>query len=175
MTRTLTLDASHTAVVDAVDYEWASQVKWRWKHPESRRGTGYARRNTKSKGKQKDQLLHVEIAKVMGLVATETEMVDHINGDSLDNRRSNLRVATATQNQGNRRKQRGKATSSYKGVSFVKARGKWLACIGRRGVVKNLGRYSTEEAAARAYDVAALEYFGEYAHLNFPADPGDAR
>jgi hypothetical protein len=97
---------------------------------------------------------------------------DHENGDGLDNRRVNLRPATRSQNKGNMGKPRrpdGSAhTSQYKGVIWDKARSKWLAKICRHGVTKNLGRYDDEADAARAYDAAAAEHFGEFARLNFP-------
>jgi hypothetical protein len=94
--------------------------------------------------------------------------VDHINGDGLDNRRSNLRLATGSQNQGNSRKRRDGVTSQYRGVSWNKRAGKWQALLRREGKLQYLGYFSDEEAAARAYDAAALEQWGSFARLNFP-------
>jgi hypothetical protein len=92
--------------------------------------------------------------------------VDHINGDGLDNRRSNLRHATPSQNGANSGPRRG--TSRFKGVGFDRARGKWKAAIKINRVHNNLGRFDNEEDAARAYDAAAVVAWGEYAYLNFP-------
>lgn len=96
---------------------------------------------------------------------------DHINGDGLDNRRANLRVATPSQNRANMGKPArpdGSAhTSRFKGVSWDKARGKWISRIGVNGVSRNLGRYDIEEQAARAYDLAAIAAWGEFALVNF--------
>jgi hypothetical protein len=101
-------------------------------------------------------------------------LVDHINGDKLDNRRSNLRLATRTENEANKLKRRthaGKATSSrYKGVTKNndKKRSKpWRAHITNKDDgLTYLGSFATEVEAAKAYNKAALEMFGEFAKLN---------
>jgi hypothetical protein len=111
--------------------------------------------------------------------ARSGEMVDHINGDPLDNRKENLRIVTNQQNSWNSRGAKsfnGKPTSSrFKGVSrkICKYKGKprykyWVAKIGVDGTDVTLGHFKDEEEAAKAYDEAAKKYFGEYARLNFP-------
>lgn len=92
--------------------------------------------------------------------------VDHINGDTLDNRRSNLRLCTVSGNNHNRMKSKNN-TSGYKGVSWLKQNQKWRAYIKVNSKDKHLGCYLDKEDAARAYDKAAKEYFGEFARLNF--------
>lgn len=96
--------------------------------------------------------------------------VDHIDGNPLNNCVKNLRVATGAQNTWNAPGRGG--TSIFKGVSFNKRRGHWYACISERGRTKALGRFSTEEEAARAYDAAALRLHGEFARLNFSSKLG---
>jgi hypothetical protein len=102
------------------------------------------------------------------LILPDTEMVDHINHDGLDNRRSNLRPATQGQNQGNVTKTSRATTSQYKGVSWYPRYCKWIARAPRGARQATIGYFDSEVDAALAYDYVAREYFGEFACLNFP-------
>lgn len=98
--------------------------------------------------------------------AVKGQVVDHINGNTLDNRRNNLRLCTHAQNMTNRAGTRG-SKSKFKGVTQSKRR--WVACIGgSRNSRQYLGIFATEEEAAAAYDIAAVLRYGEFACLNFP-------
>ena len=94
--------------------------------------------------------------------------VDHIDGDGLNNRRSNLRLATKSQNASNRRVIKPGKSSQYRGVCWNKKAGLWQASAhaNRKGVY--LGVFEREEDAAVAYDQFAADTFGEFAVLNFP-------
>ncbi len=94
--------------------------------------------------------------------------VDHENRNGLDNRRRNLRLATASQNGANRPPDRraGGKTSHYKGVYWDKGRRRWMATIHYQGKTRSLGRWDTEDDAAAAYDRAATEVWGRFARLN---------
>jgi hypothetical protein len=117
--------------------------------------TFYVRGYLRGGGRKRWILLHRLL-----LNASKGVEVDHRNRDGLDNRRSNLRLATRSQNRANTRAVGG--TSIYKGVT--RAGKAWQAEI----ACKYIGRFPTEGAAARAYDAAAREVFGEFAYLNFP-------
>lgn len=95
--------------------------------------------------------------------------VDHADGDGLNNRRSNLRPATPTQNGGNQQRSRNN-TSGFKGVAWYKRDRRWIAYIREAGRLRYLGYFNTAEDGARAYDAAAVRIHGEYARLNFPCD-----
>lgn len=98
---------------------------------------------------------------------TESRLhTDHIDGDPLNNCRSNLRTATAQQNSQNMRSNKN-SSSKFKGVGWDSANARWRAKIKVDGTTKCLGRYKLEETAARVYDSYAEFYFGEYAKLNF--------
>jgi hypothetical protein len=98
--------------------------------------------------------------------------IDHVNGDRSDNRISNLRESTKQQNAWNSTPRSG--TSKFKGVSWHKSAGKWVAQIRVHHVngeqitarYKHLGVFRTEQEAARAYDLAAVEFHGEFARTN---------
>ena len=87
------------------------------------------------------------------------QLVDHINGDGLDNRRCNLRLVTREQNQRNRRARDGR---KHKGITQTPS-GQWRARIEVEGRSRHLGVFETPEAAGNAYQVAGVELFGSYA------------
>ncbi len=102
--------------------------------------------------------------------------VDHINGDGLDNRRSNLRVCTKAENNQNQRKSM-RNEAGFKGVfKEVSSSGRifWRAAIGINYSRISLGQFDQPEDAARAYDDGARRYFGEFSRLNFPEDHQEA-
>lgn len=153
------LTRSYITIVDDEDYEELMRHKWcvRW----TSRGC-YAGRGSKFSDKCSTDtiLMHREIMK-----ALPGEQVDHKDRDGLNNQRKNLRICTPTQNQQNRRKQNG-CSSRFKGVSWNKEAKRWRAYILRDGIQCHLGYYGNEADAARAYNVAAIKHFGEFALLN---------
>ena len=97
------------------------------------------------------------------------KVMDHANGNKLDNTRANLRNITLGQNQHNRRKHRG-TSSIYKGVSYNKAARRWRAHVDCGKEHFYLGQFDSEVEAARAYDYKAVQVFGEFARPNFPEE-----
>lgn len=149
---TVQLTQGKVALIDDADLELVSQYKWF----HARSGTGYAQNSTRENGRTRSIQMHrLIMSPAAGM------FVDHINGDTLDNRRSNLRVCTRTENARNRR---GTNKHGFKGV--YKVDGKFQATIYKDGHNKSLGYYATVEAAARAYNQAAIEYFGDFARTN---------
>lgn len=151
----------HVAIIDQVDAELVYPHKW---HPIVERYTVYAQTSGSRAGGRKRQQL------TMHRLLTGWPIVDHINGNGLDNRRCNLRPATLSQNQHNRRKTQG--SSRYKGVFWVERDQRWWSRAGYQGRSTFLGSYVHEEDAALAYDGFARQHFGEFAALNFPR-PGE--
>lgn len=91
---------------------------------------------------------------------------DHINHDTLDNRRDNLRICTVSQNNMNRKKSRKTQSSIYKGVCWYARSRKWIARIKYYETKYHLGYFDSEIEAAKAYNNKARELFGEFAKLN---------
>lgn len=140
-------DEDYALLKDYVYYLWGSE-----RHS-SLYLRGYAPSN-----KRKPLKIHRIIMK-----AKEGEIVDHINGNCLDNRKCNLRITDAAGNNKNRRKNKGYSTSVYKGVHKDKYN-RWKAQIQLNRNKIHLGTFDTEIQAARAYREAAARLFGEFAY-----------
>jgi hypothetical protein len=152
--------AGHQFPIDAEDRPRISGYKW------SVSSDGHGRMYVSTRIEGKKIYLHRYL-----LEAPHGKRVDHRNGDPLDNRKANLRLASPQQNMFNRRKShtfKGKPTTSpFKGVTWDRSRGRHMAQIMKNGINHYLGRFMDERSAAIAYDHAALEMFGEFAQTNF--------
>lgn len=153
------LNHDQVTLVDDEDYD--DLIKWNWyAHWDMKQKSYYVCRSEVGAG---------------GMVSMHRQImdpplelkVDHIDHDTLNNQRYNLRIVTHAQNMYNKKPQPN-GLSSFKGVTWHKDHNKWNARITFDKKVRSLGDFVNEEAAAKAYDVAALEFFGEFAYLNFP-------
>lgn len=150
LTREIPLTKGMVALVDEEDYEALSP--FRWQAAEQAPGRFYAKTGRRT-------MMHK-------IILPGCSLVDHKDGNSLNNTRENLRPADKSKNGMNR----GVSTnnkSGFKGVSFRPRVQKWRAVIHRDGKQVHIGHFSTAEEAARAYDNAAMELHGEFAFLNF--------
>lgn len=157
--------AGRVVIVDDGDYDLVMQHKWYVKETKRpRRSDGpYA-----MTGIYRADGRHTTIT--MHKLLTGWPRTDHIDHNGLNNQRSNLRPATTSQNGANRRAVLGHS-SQYKGVRWYEPRRKWLAFIGNNGKTRHLGYFADEQDAARAYDAAARDIYGEYACPNFAGPP----
>lgn len=149
-----------------VDSDCPSEIwQQKWSANTKTPGRTYAYRTTRvseNRSARTHTTLHVQIAGV-----AEGEEVDHKNGDTLDDRRQNLRPCLHSENGRNLRKWSSPTSSKFKGVT-LRYNGRWMAYIVRNGGQKYIGLFSDEESAARAYDEEAKKLHGEFARLNFP-------
>lgn len=166
--RYIALTRGKFAIVDAEDYERFGRFKWFASGPEK---YPYAVRAIYFKGGEKITLyLHREIIIASGGEAAKNGriLVDHINGNVLDDRKVNLRWATKSENAANMQVDKEGCSSRYRGVLWHKGAKKWVARITLARKRIHLGVFDDEIEAARAYDEAAKRYYGEFARLNFP-------
>lgn len=169
------LTKGRVAVIDFADFESVRGFNW---HTKMYKGVPYAARTFYDpeiyithgdNGCRSTVLMHRQIAELM-----EFPDVDHVNRNTLDNRRINLRPCTRSQNCANQ-KIRSTNTSGFKGVNLKRrssGQTKWCARISVNYKRIQLGYFLTAKEAARAYDAAALKHFGEFARLNFPHKKG---
>ena len=163
--RFIPLTQGKSAWLDDEDFERINTHKWGAQ--KTKEGDYYAIRTICHKdGRHERMYMHREI---MGAGADQE--VDHRNGNKLDNRKANLRIATAGQNQWNKGKNSNNSTG-YKGVFYDPSpnhNGRpFYARLKRNNKRMRLGYFSTPEEAAKAYDKAALQNDGEFVYLNFP-------
>lgn len=155
-----------TAVALCSDQDYAYLMQWQWSYSKK---NGYAVRYTAREGVRKSIWMHREVMSRMLATPIPTGMqVDHIlpdRAERINNQRENLRLATRSQNQWNKRRPH-HSTTGYKGVNAHL--GKFDAHLKFYGKRLHLGRFDTAEEAALMYDVAARIFFGEFAHLNLP-------
>ena len=165
MVKEIPLTQGKVALIDDEDYGRVSKYKW------------YAIRNLKNPNYwYAARSGNYVINKLHHFIMKARNRFDHIDGNGLNNTRSNLREATQIQNSWNRRKprqlHRGKETSPFKGVSKATCKQEWwYSRLVHNYKEYYLGCFKTQEEAARAYDRKAVELFGEYAKLNFPSAP----
>jgi len=143
--------------VDDEDFEYISLFRWHGGGSKQR----YAKR-MQSGPKKKFIYAHREI-----LGAPSGMEVDHIDGNSLNNQKSNLRLCSHRENCSAFHSRKGR-TNPYRGVSWHKTRGQFIARIRVNYLTIFLGWFTVPEDAAKAYDIAAVKHFGEFANLNFP-------
>lgn len=150
----IALSNGGVSLVDDEDAEKVKHLTWFLSNK------GYAIASTHENGEIVNFYMHRLIAG-----AGKGEQTDHIDGNRLNNTRANLRRCTATQNNMNLAKRKG-CMSIFKGVSWSGQKAKWHARIKLHGKARHLGFYVDETEAAKAYNAAAVNLFGEFARLN---------
>ena len=143
-------------MVDDEDYALFGGYKWYATLSDD--GRYYAKRRISAKHQI---YLHREIMQAPSCVE-----IDHIDGNGLNNQKSNLRLCIRMQNAMNTIKRKQSAQSKYKGVCWHKGGKKWISKINPNGRTIYLGLFKNEIDAAIAYNKAAMKHFGEYARLN---------
>lgn len=158
---TIPLTKGQETIIDAIDADLADLKWYAMELPNDRY---YATRNLTGKPRR-IKMMHVLILeRLINRLLNKGECSDHVNGNSLDNRRSNLRLATNSENASNVKRHRDNK-SGYKGVVYDSSRKKWRAEIMSKGERRHLGRYDTAEEAYRAYCQEAVKLHGKFARF----------
>jgi hypothetical protein len=156
---------NQTALID-IQFQQLSIYSWHSRFQKKYAGTRYLiARTDRSSGVRKTVYLHREIMELhLGRPLLSSEWVDHISGDTLDNRVCNLRLANRSENARNM-KAHADNKSGYKGVSWSKKEKRWVAQITVYGETKRIGAYHTPEDAYAAYCTAAIDMHGDFVNL----------
>lgn len=154
MSKLIKLNERFSAIVDDADFEWLNNIKW---HAHLSYGKYYA--GTFENGKR------ITMHRIIMGVTDPQIIVDHANRNTLDNGRDNLRIATPSQNSANRGPRKN-TTSKYKGVYWSIDHKAWKVRVSKNGKCKYVGYFKDEDAAALAYNKAAMELHGEFAFQN---------
>jgi hypothetical protein len=158
MSKRIQLTKGHVTIVDNEDFDWL--INHNWHAHDANLYMCYAR----SRIKGKHIRMHRLILQHHGLLE-DGLVVDHIDGNGMNNQKANLRPCTQAENLRNRK---GPFKNGYRGITrSISRKNPWMAQLSIDGKRKYLGIFPTREAAARAYDQAARKHHGEFATLNF--------
>lgn len=159
MIKEILLSSGKITFVDEEDYQRVIQYNW-WSQIR-KNNVWYAKVRMRLPGGERRLVsLHRFI-----MNCHSDDQIDHIDHDGLNNCKDNLRICTASQNRQNERK-RNNTSSQFKGVCWDRNRRMWLARIKVDKKLYNLGRFNSEQQAAKVYDLAAIKHFGPFACLN---------
>ncbi|MCK9521084.1 MAG: AP2 domain-containing protein [Dehalococcoidia bacterium] len=157
----ISLTRGLSVIIDSEDFDELSKYKW---YACKKRNLFYAYRD-KMINKQK---IHIPMHRqIMQLHSGDKAICDHINRNTLDNRKANLRIVTHSLNQYNCVMIRKNNTTGYRGITFHRKLGKWIAQIRVNNKHIYIGVFTSKEEAAKAYDKEAIKYYGKNAMLNF--------
>ena len=158
----------YKVLIDDEDYDKVAKYNWSIDIQNRREGLKYVTHSI-WQGSDKGYVTIKLHRLIMGCSIGDGMIVDHINHNTLDNRKCNLRVCKLGQNSMNRKTSKN-STTGYKGVWKRRDSGRYRVMLRNKGKRFNGGHYDSLEEAARAYDRLALKIFGEFAHTNFPKE-----
>lgn len=161
LVKQIPLTQNQFALVDAENYDYLMQWKWYANFDPCTKSFYACRKSTTINGELKTIYMH----RVIMNVTDPKIYVDHVNHDRLNDCKSNLRIATHAQNQANTTS-RENSSSKYLGVSWLKARNKWIVQLRKDKKLTYIGLFKNESDAALAYNEKAIEVHGEFANLN---------
>jgi len=154
------LNHGYSAMVDDDDYDFLSKFNWHTVFQHKSRAVREAKTNVWDRVLKKSNGVSMHI-----MILGHGGVIDHKDGNPLNNQKANLRRCTQAENVKNRAIQRGNK-SGFKGVFFQKKLGRWRAQISVMGKAKHLGCFDDPAVAALSYNEAAKKYYGEFARLN---------
>lgn len=154
-------------LVDDEDFEYLNQWKWAYEKRYNRAVRSVYIKGSGRKNQKNDTWLMHRL--IMNVPANK--YIDHINGNTLDNRKQNLRICTHAQNMLNKKQVATNNTSGFKGVSWNKHAGRWMSKINIHRKQLYIGLFDTKEEAALAYNKMALKLHGEFANVNTITTP----